>query len=241
MKKVIFSFIFVLSGCASNWYAPDNFLYKPIVAGDFEIATWQKITDNLSPVHIYIEGDGHSFDGRGIPTSDPTPHGMFLRNLAIKDSAPNVVYMARPCQFIMSDSCSVVDWTVGRFSKRIIDAVSNAVKQVAGNRDVILIGYSGGAMVSGLVIKNNPDLNIKKWITIAGVLNHSAWTDYFGDAPLVSSLSLGSLPDVDQLHYVAEFDKVVPFSLTQNVVSEDDIIIVSGATHNNFGNITINF
>lgn len=236
----LFYFLF-LCGCASAWNAPDDFVYRVIPAGNFDIATWGKITDASAPVHVYIEGDGHSFDSRGAPTGDPTPHSTFLRDLAMSDEASNVVYMARPCQFIMSDSCTQTDWTDGRFSKKVIDSMATAVSKVVQGRPLILIGYSGGAMVAGLMIETHDELNVKKWITIAGVLNHKIWTDYFGDSPLSASLSLEKLPDVPQIHYVAEKDKVVPTTLTYAVAAPKDVVVVPGATHDDFGQLHLNF
>lgn len=236
-------FVFFLTGCvsATNWHAPDDFIYTPISTDTFEIATWQKITNATAPIHIYIEGDGHSFNGRGMPTNDPTPHDTFLRDLATANTTPNVVYVARPCQYIMSPTCAQSDWTDGRFSPRVINSMAAVVKKIAASRPIILIGYSGGAMVSGLIIQNYPDLNVEKWITIAGVLNHSDWTEYFGDSPLSHSLNLDALPNVQQVHYAAESDKTVPIVLTYKWTGGANTIVVPNATHNSFDNLVLNF
>ncbi|MBQ2017640.1 MAG: hypothetical protein II208_03915 [Alphaproteobacteria bacterium] len=229
----------LLSACASAWQPPSDFIYAPISAGKYTIATFQRVLDNETPIHIYIEGDGHSFDAHGHPTSDPTPHSTFLRDLASRDSSPNVIYMARPCQYIKSSACSRIDWTSGRFSSDVIESVADAIKQVAGNTSVVLIGYSGGAMVSGLVIQNNHDLSVKKWITIAGVLNHADWTSYFKDAPLSASLNLNGLPNVPQVHYIARGDRVVPNSLSRKWVGDKKLVVIDGATHNKFPDINL--
>lgn len=212
-----------------------------INAGNFEIATLQKTTNQSDPIHIYLEGDGHAFDGRGVPTRDPTPRGTFLRELATSDASANVVYMARPCQYIMSPACDVSDWTDGRFSPQIIESAATAIKQIAGTRPIILVGYSGGALLSGLVIEKYPELNVKKWITIAGVLNHSDWTDFFGDSPLTHSINMNVLPRVHQLHYAAENDKTVPNSLTMQWTGGADTIIIPNATHDDFEDLILDF
>ena len=237
----IFLILLLLCGCVSTWHAPDDFLFVPVKSGGYEIATWQKITNSTDEIHIYIEGDGRSFDSRGRPNYDPTPRGTFLRNIATSDNAANVVYIARPCQFIMSDSCTKSDWTDGRFSQKIIDSMSGAVKGIANGRPIIFIGYSGGAMISGLIIENTPELNVKNWITIAGVLNHADWTEYFGDTPLSHSLDMDDLPQVKQLHYAAEKDEVVPLELTKKWVGEENVIIIKNATHDAFGDFDIDF
>lgn len=237
----IFS-VLVLCGCA---YAPRGDMpgFAPVTvdAGKYQIATWQKITDPHAPTHVYIEGDGHAFNSSGRPTSDPTPRGTFVRDLAARDTAANVVYIARPCQFIMSPACSRHDWTDGRFSGDVIDSVATAVKSVSGARPVVLIGYSGGAMVSGLVITRHPEINVTRWITVAGVLNHGAWTAHFGDTPLMRSLDMAALPDVPQLHYVGTRDHVVPMQLTMDIARGSDIVVVPGATHDDFKNLEIKY
>ena len=182
MRSVIFAVF--LCGCAGT-VAPSMPLSTLVSSdGDYQIAFWRRDTSDTAPIHIYIEGDGYAFDGHGRPTRDPTPHGHLVRNLAMSDSAPNVAYIARPCQFVMSDACNVHDWTDGRFSAQIIDVMTDAVRQIAGTRPIVLVGYSGGAYVAAQIISRNPDLDVRQWITVAGVLNHSEWTEYFGDAPL---------------------------------------------------------
>lgn len=234
MGRSLLFVLLLLSGCATTWVAPDDLVYNVVPAGDYQIVTYQRLTDPAAPIRIYLEGDGNSFTGRGVPTSDPTPRGTLVRDLAAYDPSSNVVYMARPCQYIMSSTCTQADWTDGRFSKKIIDSVAAAIKDIAGTRPIILIGYSGGAMVSGLVINGNPDINIQRWITVAGVLNHADWTEYFGDAPLTKSLNLTKLPNVPQTHYIANGDRVVPNELSRKWVGERDLVPVPNSSHSNF-------
>lgn len=242
MRFHIIPFAFLLlSGCITAWNAPTDFAYVPIDAGQYTLLTYQRLSDSVSPVHIYIEGDGNSFDSCGVPTSDPTPHGTLVRDMAAHDLSPNVVYMARPCQYIMSRSCRVTDWTDGRFSPDIIDAMAGAVRTVAQARPIVLIGYSGGALVSGIIINQNPDMNIVRWITVAGVLNHADWTEYFGDAPLDKSLNMSGLPDIPQIHYIAKNDAVVPNELSYKWTGGQNLTVVSNATHGKFPKKEIKF
>ncbi len=234
MKGILALFLIVLGACSQTWHAPVDFISVPIKSGDYQIATYQRFGDPASPIHIYIEGDGNSFDARGWPTDDPTPHGTFLRDLAVADTNPNVVYMGRPCQYIKTPNCSRTDWGTGRFSEKIINSMSGAVSQIAKDRPVVLIGYSGGAMVSGLILERKPELNVQKWITIAGVLNHGDWTSFFGDVPLSGSLDLNALPQVSQVHFIAPRDKVVPNELSYKWLADKELVVVSGATHNKF-------
>ena len=231
----------LLFGCAPVWHAPSDFIYAPFVSGEYTLATYQRLSDSTSPIHIYIEGDGNSFDARGIPTSDPTPNGTLLRDMASRDPSPNVAYIARPCQYVMSASCSRTDWTDGRFSEKIIDSVSGAVKTIAQQRPIVLIGYSGGAMVSGIIINQTPELNVIRWITIAGVLNHSEWTAYFNDMPLSKSLDMTALPTIPQVHYIIAGDRVVPNSLSRRWVADENIVVIPNAKHDKIPDINLSF
>ena len=221
MRFLILSLL--LTACAGSWTPPDDFVRRDIPAAEYEIATYGKITNENAPVHIYIEGDGHAFTAYGEPTTDPTPRGTLVRNLAARDMAPNVAYIARPCQFIMSPACSESDWTDGRFSPAVVDATANAIKEIAGRRPVVLVGYSGGGLLAGLIINRHPEIKVQKWITIAGVPNHTAWTRYFGDDPLTKSLDLEKLPNVPAIHYVGARDRVVPPELSRKFWPTDQI------------------
>lgn len=234
-RMALCCFVMTLSGCAtSDWHSVSGMQQKIIQTDKYDILTYQKITDNTSPINIYIEGDGNSFTKRGIPTDNPTPNSTLVRDMADSDNAANVAYIARPCQYIMSDACTQSDWTDGRFSPDIIKAIRDTVKQVAGDRPISLIGYSGGALVSGYIIKNNPDMKLTQWITVSGVLNHADWTQHFGDKPLKKSVNLESLPDIQQVHFVAEKDKVVPRKLSQKWTHGKPMIVIKNATHNKY-------
>lgn len=241
MKRGIFGLFLLLTACATHTDFSSDFAPVEIKTTDFTIYTQQRITNASAPIHIYIEGDGHAFNARGRPTTDPTPRGDFVRQLSMADNGPNVVYMARPCQYIMSDTCSRTDWTDGRFSARIIDNMAMAVANVAGPRPIVLIGYSGGAMVSGLIIARGGDLNIARWITVAGVLNHDDWTAHFGDIPLSRSLNLDHLPDIPQVHYIGGRDRTVPPGLSKKWTTGHKLEIIPDATHTNFPGLKLDF
>ncbi len=241
MRLLSLILCFLLSGCVSSWVAPSDFTYTVVHSGAYNLVTYQRISDTTSPIHIYIEGDGAAFDAGGRPTHNPTPHGTFLRDLAAHDTSPNVVYLARPCQYVTSDSCSQTDWTDGRFSQTIIESMAHAIEQIAHKQPVILIGYSGGAMVSGLIIEQYPSIPVQKWVTIAGVLNHVDWTGYFGDAPLTQSMNLNKLPRISQLHYIAREDRVVPNELSRKWVAPENLKIIDDATHSSFPMAALEF
>ena len=225
-----------LMGCATPNPLKD-LRFHPISSSDYTVASWYKITKVGEPLKVYIEGDGHSFDRRGLPTDDPTPEGLFLRQLAVDDTSPNVAYLARPCQYLMSTNCCQKDWTTGRFSEQIVktmEASVGALMKKAKAKQVILIGYSGGGMIASLISVRHPN-EIKKLITIAGVLNHKDWTEYHGNAPLVDSIDFDTkdpiFRKINQIHYAGKKDNIVPLELSEKWVDAEHLFVVKKASH----------
>lgn len=235
-SNLIFIFLssFILWACHMS--TPKNFEHIPIQTSTFKLAVWKKDTDLTAPVKIYIEGDGYAFTHHGYPSQNPTPKGKLVRELAFKDPSPNVIYMARPCQYLKDGACQKKYWTTARFSKEVIRSIAEGIKVIAKGRSVILIGYSGGAQVAGLCAVMYPELNVIQLVTIAGNLDHENWTKENGLIPLDDSLSLTDWRDIyakiPQIHYVAEEDIVVSPTLTQNFVNDQKTIhSVSKASH----------
>ena len=137
MIKVLITLLF-LTGCTTI-KAPADFVYKEIETQNFTLASWQKVTNPAAPYKIYIEGDGYAFNTRGKATQDPTPRGTLVRELAFGDDSPNIIYLARPCQYVKSPICSKRHWTTARFAPEVINAEYEAIKNIVGNNPVILI------------------------------------------------------------------------------------------------------
>ncbi len=228
--KILWIIFLTLIGCRSH--IPSDFQYIPIKTSVHTLASWQKIKSPSKPLYVYIEGDGYAFNHKGMSSQNPTPRDNYFRSLAFSDTHHNVVYLGRPCQYIMSDICRKTDWTDGRFSEKNVASMGQAIEKIAQNRKVILIGYSGGALMSGLVIEKFPQIKVQQWITVAGLINHTDWTNYWNDTPLSQSLDLEKIPAVPQKHYIGQKDRVIPPSLTLKRVDPRDAVIVPNATHN---------
>ena len=235
MIKALITLLF-LTGCTTI-RGPAVFVYKEVETRDFTLASWQKVTNPAASYKIYIEGDGYAFNARGKATQDPSPRGTLVRELAFGDNSPNVIYLARPCQYIKSPICSKRHWTTARFAPEVINAEYEVIKNIVANNPVILIGFSGGAQIAGLAATAKPGLNVKKVITIAGNLDHLAWTQYHNLPPLNESMNLESyrkqFAKIPQIHYVGSNDEDMPPILAREFVRKDDLIIeVDGASHN---------
>ena len=228
------TFVLFLCGC-STIKVPETFVHKEILTSEFTIASWQKITNPQSPYKIYIEGDGYAFNTHGKISSDPTPKGTLMRELAFGDTHENVIYLARPCQYVKDRKCEKKYWSTARFSQEVLDSEYQAVKSIVLNNPVTLIGFSGGAQIAGLLAVDT-DLNIKKVITIAGNLDHLSWTTYHHLPPISESLNLADkkskFSKIPQHHYIGKKDNVIPPLLTQTSVANQNLItIVPQADH----------
>lgn len=235
--SLLFVFFILSTGCAHKNPLTD-FQFQTMMAPPYVLASWYRISEPNKPIRIYIEGDGHSFDAYNRPTANPTPKSTFLRDIAAQDPNPNVAYLGRPCQYLQTNTCTQDDWTCGRFSPQIVNSMEQSVLQLSKKgqtQEIILIGYSGGAQIAGLIAVRHPQL-INRIITIAGVLDQQAWTTHHNDTPLNKSLNLKDYKDVfqqiPQTHFIGKKDKVVPNYLTENFVDDKkNIITVEKADH----------
>jgi len=235
-KKFLFIIVVLLSGC-KGIVIPDEFVYKEIETNTFKLASWQKVTNPKGKFKVYIEGDGASFDAYGRPTNNPTPRGKLLREIAFNDYNENVIYLARPCQFVEDDMCSQRHWTTARFASEVINASYEAIKSVAKDNKVILVGFSGGAQVAGLVSVAKKGINVVKLVTIGGNLDHFSWTEYHNLPSLNESMSLADYKNeymkIPQIHYIGSKDDVIPSKLVYDFVDDENLVkVVNGATHN---------
>lgn len=236
--KTCLLFVFaslLLAGCAS-FSAPEFFRYQEIDTEFFRLASWQKLTDASQPVRVYIEGDGYAFNAHGRPSSNPTPRETDFRTLAFGDPHANVVYLARPCQYVKDSRCNRAQWSTARFSPQVIAAESQALKAIADRRKMTLIGFSGGAQVAGLVAVTAKDLNVQEIITIAGNLDHPAWCQYHKLPALTESMDLTdywpAFEKIAQIHFVCEDDTVIPPEITiRKIGSNAPVVILPEASH----------
>lgn len=165
---------------------------------------------------IYIEGDGFAWINSSTPSDDPTPMDPLALKLALRDDAP-AVYLARPCQFASDEqkkNCSKKYWTDSRFSTEVIKSTNQAIDQIKHRfeaKKLILVGYSGGGAVAALIAARRSD--VARLITIAGNIDHRAWTRENHITPLSGSLNPADewiyLQHIPQTHFVGGKDQVI--------------------------------
>jgi pimeloyl-ACP methyl ester carboxylesterase len=172
---------------------------------------------------IYIEGDGLAWLSPSQASDDPTPRAPIALELALQHVQGPAVYLARPCQYVAGADqrgCTAVYWTDQRFALSVISASNQAVdtlKQRYGAQEIVLVGYSGGGAVAALVAARRTD--VVRLVTVAGNLDHLAWTHLHSVPPLTGSLNpadaWAALQNIPQLHFVGAQD----MNITTEVVS----------------------
>lgn len=205
-----------------------------IATKSFTFTTYQKFTETNSTdpksgaLTVYIEGDGRSWITRNKLSPDPTPLNPLALKLAILDPNPNVVYLARPCQYTplhLNRVRSPEIWSDARFSEIVISNMNQAIEKIkikANAKQIHLVGFSGGAAIAVLVAARRHDIASLR--TVAGDLDHVSLSQYHKTTPLFNSLNPAAaayqLVGLPQIHFAGEKDKVVPPFISESFVSE---------------------
>lgn len=200
---------------------------KLVKGGDFWITTYQKVTDKTKPFVFYIESDGAAFAGRYVVSTNPTPRQQMMIKLVAMDKRPNVVYVARPCQYTPMDlnpKCTNPYWTSKRLSDDSVDAVNQVIMSINNKKEFSLIGYSGGGGMAVLIAARNP--LVKDIITIAANLDHKAFTSYHNVTPMVGSLNpidyAQKINKIPQMHFSGGKDRIIPPFIADKFVQESN-------------------
>jgi len=188
-----------------------------IKGGEFVLRVNYRFGKAGAPLHVYLEGDGRSWLTPSRASYNPTPRDPIGLSLAAQDDAENVLYIARPCQYVPFDknpNCEYPYWTHKRFAPEIIKSVSAVIdrgKQMAKAGGVELIGFSGGGAVAILVAAKRRDVTGIR--TVAGNLDHEEWTNHHKIDPMKGSLNpvdvAKKVSHIPQIHYVGLLDKVI--------------------------------
>lgn len=202
----------------------NRFSHKLVKTHNFWLTTYQHITNKHLPYVVYIEGDGLAFKGRYQISEDPTPTKPMMLALATIDPRPNVVYIARPCQYTpkdMNPSCNQSYWTDKRMSEEVVASINEAIGIITQDHPVSLVGFSGGGGVAVLVAARNN--HVKDIITIAGNLDHVSFNKHHNTKPMLGSLNpidyASRIRSIPQLHVSGGKDKIVPPFIADGFVS----------------------
>jgi predicted esterase len=242
MIQKIFLYVILLitlPGCVKSLFLTDprhyatrlankqGFQQTVIPTKPFNLTAFYKLNDLKIkyPLTIYIEGDGHAWLSRTRVSPDPTPHNPLALKLAMLDPRPNVVYLARPCQYgEPSLVCKPAIWTDERFSECVIASMNAAVeslKQKYHAQKIRLVGFSGGAAVAILIAARRND--VIHITTIAGDLDHEALSAFHKTTPLKKSLNpkqvASKIGHIKQDHLIGDKDPIVPLFLSETFIN----------------------
>jgi hypothetical protein len=195
--------------------ADAGFTRLTIPAGGFDFFALRRGDAAAAELTIYIEGDGRAWR-RGAPPADPTPRHPLGLALALADPGPDVLYLARPCQFLPGpppDRCRPELWSTERYGEAVVAATDEAIDRLAGHaRRLTLIGHSGGGAVAVLVAARRSD--VVQLVTVAANLDHERWTDLHDVTPLTGSLNPAdaatAVQNIPQVHFAGGRDRIVP-------------------------------
>lgn len=241
-----------LTGCTSRSEtaaavaATRGWTARVIPTRDFDIMTWAPARFAVGqPLVVYIESDGLAFLSATQISDDPTPTKPLALRMAALDPRPNVVYIARPCQFTTGTqrrNCTHAFWTYARYGQPVVDSLNAVVdrfKSQSGATDLRLYGYSGGGAIAALLAARRGD--VRHLTTVAGVLDHQTWTRLDDLTPLVLSLNPAddhrALEDIAQIHFSGARDDVVPGAVARAYQARfpagkiPPVVVVPGADH----------
>jgi len=192
-------------------------------------------------LHVYIEGDGSPYLDRRTVAADPTSrHPLMLHLMAVDPAA--AVYVGRPCYLGLADEppCTPYDWTIGRFSGRVVASMAAVIGRLASDRGAAVLelyGHSGGGALAVLLAGRLP--GVTRVVTLAGNLDVRAWTEYHHYTPLDGSLDPvrdATVPaTVRQQHYAGADDDTMPSWIVQEAATRlgaaDGAVVLPGVTH----------
>jgi hypothetical protein len=190
----------------------------------FVLTSFYRLTRADQPLTVYIEGDGFAWRSRRQPSDDPTPRKALGLTLAAADSSPNVVYLARPCQFTamrLNPRCTQAYWTGKRFAEEVVAAMNRAVSNYAASvpgQPLNLVGYSGGGAIAILIAARRNDVASLR--TVAGNLDVAQVNRLHKVSAMPQSLDpmdvASRISHIAQIHFSGADDNIVPTPIARH-------------------------
>lgn len=218
---------------------------RRIATSQFDLlASYSDAVKSSAHLTIYIEGDGFAWLTGQTPSQDPTPINPLALKLALVHPNGNAAYLARPCQYVggAQAKCNQRYWTFARFAPEVVASMNNGVSQLKAtfqSQSLTLVGYSGGAAIAALIAARRDD--VAELITVAGNLDHKAWTRHHNLSPLAGSVNAADvsakLAGVKQRHFLGGQDMTIPPVLAKlwppelRGVQDANLRIIEGFDH----------
>ena len=224
---------------AQSYAGKNGFTRKNIKTENFTLVAFMRLRrPGEGKVRIYIEGDGSAWINRRTLSTNPTPRKPMVIELAGLDLSANVVYLARPCQYVRKDEDGNFKseyWAQKRFSVEVIGSMNEAIsriKEFAKAENVELVGFSGGAAIAAILAAERED--VTALITIAGNLDPAGVNKANGVDPFTEYVDpmeyAPMLKDMPQRHFAAQRDRIIPLEVTKKFVFETGDIALTRLT-----------
>jgi len=224
---------------ADHFAVIGKLVHERIITDKFLLTTYQRFQhkDKSKQLVVYIEGDGMAWISRDQLSNNPTPVHPVALELASLDRGVNLLYIARPCQYLWPQSmrnCSSDYWNDKRGSEEVISAINQVISIIKAREEFLsikLIGYSGGGGIAAIITDRRDD--VQKLVTIAGNLNYDLFTKIHKLTPMSGSIDpitiAKRITSTPQIHYVGGKDKIIPEEITRSF--SDKIVVVKEVTH----------
>lgn len=194
----------------------------------FPLFTAARRSNPADLLTVYIEGDGYAWRDPYTPSDDPTPERPVGLRLALMDDAPNILYVARPCQYrelARRTECDAAYWTTHRFAPQVLASLSAAIDRVkrdSAARSIELIGYSGGGAAAALLAERRPD--VVRLVTLAANLDLGLWVKLVQVRPMTGSLDPAdearAAASIPQRHLVGSDDEIVTAPVVRSFLAK---------------------
>jgi pimeloyl-ACP methyl ester carboxylesterase len=176
-------------------------------------------------LHVYLEGDGRPWERGLFPASDPTTRASTVLSLMSSDPEPTL-YLGRPCYngHAGDPGCSQSLWTGARYGERVVDAITQALKEFCAQRgygEVVLIGHSGGGTLALLIAERVPQTVAV--VTLAANYDIDIWADHHGYQRLSDSLNPAKRAvktGIAEWHLLGQRDNNIPPALFQQALQQ---------------------
>jgi len=227
---------FVLTGCnqvntridTATTLASGNGFTKKIIRTDlFKLVSYQSISKADYMATFYIEGDGLAWLNKKRISLNPTPKNPVALKLAVTDTSANVIYLARPCQYVdlkTEQHCSSDYWTTKRIAPEVIASIDQAITQIKQRNNITklrLVGYSGGGAIATILAAKRDDVNDLR--TVAGNLDIDMFAHHHKVTPLIGSMNpidfADRLINIPQMHFVGEYDDIITRPITESYIN----------------------
>ncbi|MGH1402836.1 MAG: alpha/beta fold hydrolase [Alphaproteobacteria bacterium] len=223
--------VLALSGCiattlpymrnetAQRIASPAWMIQRDIPANALKLRAYERIHDRGGVANLYIEGEGGAFSAPALWTLNPTPENPVALHMATKDKAENLIYLARPCQYVGTDDCDEQNWKSARFSEDVLTSYNAALDEIARRYDIKgfnLIGYSGGGAIATLLSAKRDDILSLR--TVSAILDHKTLSSSTNSTSASYDFSKSLNPadyaedliGVPQYHFIGGQDAHIP-------------------------------